>query len=163
MPTLTLRDYQPQDTATVNQVVAEAWQELASVLPGWPQLASRLSTLTDKAHDSEVILAELDGQPVGAVGYVGPGQAKQDFFDPQWPVVRFLSVTPTGRGHGVGQRLLDECIARARRDKAPLLALHTTPLMAAAQKLYMRSGFHVQRALPDMFGAPFMLMVKPLA
>lgn len=163
MPTIALRDYQPTDREQVNQIVHDAWQELAEVLPGWSMLASRLSTLTDKAHDSEVFIAELDGQPVGAVGYVGPGQAKQDFFDAQWPVVRFMSVVPAGRGHGIGQALLDECLARARRDGAPLMALHTTPLMAAAQKLYLRSGFEIKRALPDMFGAPFVLMVKPLA
>lgn len=161
--TIQLRNYQRSDKAIVDKVVHAAWQELADVLPGWNELASRLTTLTDKADDSEVIIAERDGQAVGAVGYVGPGQAKQAFFDVQWPVVRFMSVAPTGRGCGVGRLLLDECLARARRDGAPLIALHTTPLMAAAQKLYLRAGFEVQRALPDMFGAPFVLMVKPLA
>jgi ribosomal protein S18 acetylase RimI-like enzyme len=161
--TIQLRDYRPADKAVVDHLVAEAWHELAHVLPGWLELASRLGTLTDKAHDSEVIVAERDGRALGAVGYVGPGQGKQDFFDPRWPVVRFLSVAPQGRGQGIGQLLLDECLARARRDQAPLMALHTTPLMAAAQKLYLRAGFKVQTALPDMFGAPFVLMVKPLA
>jgi ribosomal protein S18 acetylase RimI-like enzyme len=118
--------------------------------------------LTEKAVDSEVIVAHAGGELLGAVGYVGAHQERPDFFEAGWPIVRFMSVLPAARGCGVGQRLLDECLVRAERDRAPCLALHTSTLMASAQRLYRQAGFEVLRPLPDMYGAPFVLMVKPL-
>lgn len=163
MSSLTIREFRPQDAEAVDALVRESWLELAPLMPGWHELLPRLNALTQKADDSEVLVAERGGRLLGAVGYVGARQAKPDFFEADWPIVRLLSVAPIGRGRGVGQRLLDECIARARRDGAPALALHTTPVMKAAQKLYARSGFVVQRTLPDMYGVPYVLMLKCLS
>lgn len=71
-----------------------------------------------------------------------------------------MSVAPKARGHGVGQALLNECIRCAERDKTGLIALHTTPVMEAAQYLYRRAGFKVIRHLPDIYGVPYVLMTK---
>ncbi|MEO7493982.1 MAG: GNAT family N-acetyltransferase [Massilia sp.] len=160
-PVLT-RDYADVDRAGVDALVRAAWQEMAAVLPGWDALSARLGVLTEKSGDSEVIVAEADGQLLGAVGYVGAQQSRPDFFEAGWPIVRFMSVLPAARGRGVGRLLLDDCIARARRDRAPCLALHTSTLMASAGRLYREAGFAVLRPLPDMYGAPFVLMIKPL-
>jgi GNAT superfamily N-acetyltransferase len=157
-----IRDFRPEDRERVDGVVRAAWRELSALLPGWSELEARLGALTAKAAESEVIVAETETGIAGAAGYVGARQPKPDFFDPAWPVIRLMSVIPSARGKGVGWRLLDECVARARRDGAEKLALHTTPLMAAAQRLYVRAGFRRLRPLPDMFGAPYMLMVKDL-
>jgi ribosomal protein S18 acetylase RimI-like enzyme len=158
-----IRNYVPADQALVDQLVRDAWSELALLMPGWPELAPRLQALTANADASEVIVAELDGQLVGAVGYVGPRQPKQDFFQADWPIVRLMSVAPQARGHGVGRTLLQACIARARRDQCALIALHTTPVMGAAQHLYRQEGFKVLRELPHMYGVPYVLMVRPLS
>lgn len=157
-----IRDFRPEERDAVDGVVRAAWQELAVLMPGWSGLASRLGALTEKAADSEVIVAEIGDRVVGAVGYVGPQHPKPDFFDSSWPIVRLLSVDPAERGKGIGGRLLEECVARARRDGAACLALHTTTLMAAAHGLYKSSGFEVLRKLPDMYGAPYVLMIKNL-
>jgi GNAT superfamily N-acetyltransferase len=161
-PQVLIRDYAPADREAVDQAVRDAWSELAALLPGWDGLAGRLGILTENADRSEVLVAELDGAVVGAAGYVGPHQPKNDFFAAEWPMVRMMSVVPAARGLGVGRALLDECIARARRDGAPLIALHTTPVMASAQRLYRRAGFTVLRDLPDAFGVPYVLMTRPL-
>jgi ribosomal protein S18 acetylase RimI-like enzyme len=157
-----IRDFQDKDRHAVDSVVLAAWQELSTLMPGWPELVTQLGALTRRAAESEVIVAELDGQIVGAVGYVGPNQPKPDIFEPHWPIVRLLSVAPEGRAKGLGSRLLAECVARAVRDGAECLALHTTPVMAAAQRLYQREGFEVLRQLPDRFGVPYVLMRRNL-
>ena len=157
-----IRDYRPADRERVDSLVRAAWQELAIVMPGWSALEGRLGALTEKAAESEVIVAELEGELVGAAGYVGAHRPKPDFFDPAWPIVRLMSVSPAQRGKGIGYRLLEECMVRARRDGASQLALHTTPLMAAGQQLYIRSGFAQVRQLPDMYGVPYILMTKNL-
>jgi len=160
--TITFRKYAQNDRPAVDKVVHDAWIELAPLTPGWDRLAPRLGALTENASYTEIVVAELDGEIIGAVGYVGPHRPKPDFFAPEWPMVRFLSVAPTARGHGVGQALLDECIRRAERDKTGVIALHTTPVMEAAQYLYRRAGFKVIRHLPDMYGVPYVLMTKEL-
>lgn len=159
---LRVRDFRPHERDAVDALVREAWLELAPLMPGWHELAPRLGALTQHAADSEVLVAERGGRLMGAVAYVGAAQPKPDFFAPEWPIVRLLSVAPSGRGCGVGQALLDACLARARRDKAPALALHTTPVMASAQRLYERAGFIMERALPDMYGVPYMLLIKKM-
>lgn len=159
---LQVRAFRPHEGAAVDALVREAWLELAPLMPGWHELAPRLGALTQHAGDSEVLVAERGGRLMGAVGYVAAHQPKPDFFDPAWPIVRLLSVAPSGRGCGVGGALLDACLDRARRDKAPALALHTTPVMASAQRLYSKAGFELARSLPDMYGVPYVLMIKQL-
>jgi ribosomal protein S18 acetylase RimI-like enzyme len=74
-----------------------------------------------------------------------------------------LVVRPEYRGRGIGRGLTEECVRRARRDGAPLIALHTTPIMAVALPMYERMGFEFLRAAPDRSGVPYGIYVKHLA
>jgi len=80
---------------------------------------------------------------------------RADFSEPEWPIVRMLGVDPAARGAGIGRKLPQACIARARRDGAGLLALHTSPEMAAALDLYLKLGFRLAYRVPDRFGVPY--------
>ena len=159
---LVIRNFVPSDSESVTGAVRSAWQEYASLIPGWPDLAVRLGALVEKAGQSEVIVAELDGYVVGAVGYVAAASPKPDFFPQDWPIVRLMSVIPAQRGKGIGRQLLEECVARAKRDSAPILALHTTPVMKSAVALYGRNGFVLHQTLPTMYGVPYVLLAKQL-
>ncbi len=55
--------------------------------------------------------------------------------------VRMLAVLPCAQGRGIGSRLLDTCIDRARAGQKRALMLHTTPWMQSAHRLYERAGF----------------------
>lgn len=59
---------------------------------------------------------------------------------------RMLGVASAAQGRGVGQALVEACIARARADGRSGLAISTGPEMAAAHRLYRRLGF---RRAPD--------------
>ena len=157
-----IRNFDPTEREAVDAVVREAWSELIDLMPQGDQLAARFGALTECADQSEVIVAELNGRIVGAVGYVGAHQPKPGFFQPDWPMVRMLSVAPGHRGLGLGKQLLEECIARAKRDDAPVIALHTTAVMKAAQRLYFGCGFQQIKELPLLFGVPCALYIKPL-
>lgn len=159
-----LRDYRSEDAAAVDRVVRAAYAELSASVPHWEQMSKALGQLVAGAAASEVLVAEDDdGQIVGAVGYVGPNRPKRSFFEPKWPVVRLLAVAPAHRGRNVGEALMQECIARARRDGASLIALHTSPVMHRAQRLYKRLGFTLLRELPPLYGVPYGLYVKTLS
>jgi GNAT superfamily N-acetyltransferase len=68
-----------------------------------------------------------------------PGRGEADRL--AYPEVRLLAVAPAARGRGVGRRLMDECIRRARLSGAKALTLHTTDMMTVALQLYERMGF----------------------
>ena len=118
--------------------------------------------LSSLAATAELIVAEAGDDFAGAVAYVGPGHPKSAIFDPAWPVVRMLVVNPSARGNGIGRKLTEECILRAQRDGAALIALRTTPIMTIARALYLRMGFTFLRDAPPIHGVPYGIYVKPL-
>ncbi len=65
---------------------------------------------------------------------------------------RMLATAPAAQGRGVGAALTLACVERARLDGATGVALHTTDLMPAAQRLYHRLGFSRWDALDVSFG-----------
>jgi ribosomal protein S18 acetylase RimI-like enzyme len=98
-----------------------------------------------------------------AVAYIGPNKPKSSFFDPEWPIMRMLVVSPLARRGGVGRALAQECIDRARRDDASVFALHTASIMKVAQAMYERMGFVFLREAPEIFGVPYAIYIKRLA
>ncbi len=122
---------------------------------GWQALAGRLAGIASLASELELIVALEAGELVGLVGYAPPGAKREPLFPPEWGLVRLLSVRPAARGRGVGRGLTLECIARARRDGASVLGLHTSPAMKVALPLYQRLGFVLERSIPDRFGVPY--------
>lgn len=54
---------------------------------------------------------------------------------------RMLSVTPAGRGRGIGQALVAACLRRALVARMREVLLSSLPTMTAAHRLYGRNGF----------------------
>ncbi|WP_224366984.1 GNAT family N-acetyltransferase [Hyalangium versicolor] len=63
---------------------------------------------------------------------------------------RLLAVSPEARGMGVGQALIDRCIALARERKHPQVIIHTTGAMRIAWRMYERMGFRRSEDLDFM-------------
>ena len=72
-------------------------------------------------------------------------------------------VDPAARGRGLGKRLAAACVQRACSCGAPVLALHTTPIMRIALPMYLRMGFERLRDAPPIHGVPYAIYVKNLA
>jgi GNAT superfamily N-acetyltransferase len=121
-----------------------------------------LSNTSALSVSGEVIIAELQQTFAGAVAYFGPGRPKAPFFDQSWPIIRMLVVDPAFRGKGIGYALTNECIARAKRDGSPLIALHTSPIMTVALPMYLRMGFVKAYDAPPMHGVAYAVYTKAL-
>ena len=121
-----------------------------------------LKKTSDFSATGEVIIAEFQNRRAGAVAYFGPHSRKAPFFDPQWPVIRMLVVDPEFRSRGIGRALSRECIARAKRDGAPIIALHTSPIMTVALAMYLRMGFVKAYDAPPIFGVAYAVYTKSL-
>lgn len=94
----------------------------------------------DPTHDAAWV-AELDDRVVGSVFLVKGDQ-------PRSGKLRLLYVEPDARGAGVGAKLVDACIERARAVGDERLTLWTNSILAAARRLYERAGFRLVDEAP---------------
>lgn len=159
---LTIRDFAVGDAEAVNRIAVAAFAPFAPHYSDWPALAANLAKMSMLSATGEVIIAEADGPIAGAVAYIAPGAPKAAAFDPAWPVVRMLVVDPACRGRGIGRALMNECLRRAARDGAKLIALHTSPIMTVALPMYQRMGFARVRDTAPIFGVEYAVYTKAI-
>ena len=114
---------------------------------GWDQtyeaLVARLvadfAARADRAGEAAWI-AEAGGERAGCVFCT----RKSD----QTAQLRLLLVEPSARGIGIGERLVTECLAFARRAGYRDIVLWTNDVLHAARRIYQRAGFELAGSKP---------------
>jgi len=100
-------------------------------------------------------IAERDGRRVGCVFCVAA--------DEQTAQLRILLVDPSARGHGLGARLVDECLSFARGARYKRMKLWTNHPLAAARQIYLSRGFTLAEEEPHhSYGADLIGQVYEL-
>ena len=157
-----IRNYESSDAENLNRVAVAAYGQFRDQFQDWPAMLAWLSNASALSATGNVIVAEVQSAFAGAVTYFGPHSQREAFFDQGWSIIRMLVVDPLFRGKGLGRALSTECIARAKRDGAPVIALHTSPIMTVALPLYLRMGFVKAYDVPPIFGVPYAVYTKAL-
>ena len=162
MTDVRIRDYLSADAENLNQVALTAYGQFRGQYEDWSAMLAWLSKASSLSAIGETIVAEVQDRFAGAVTYFGPDSQKEAFFEKHWSVIRMLVVDPRFRGKGLGRALSTECVARARRDGAPVIALHTSPIMTVALPMYLRMGFTKVYDVPPILGVPYAVYTKAL-
>lgn len=162
MPSTALRDFHEADAQTINRLALAAFEEFSSQYSDWPAVADILGKMSELAERGEIVVAEVGGNIIGAVAYIPPHRRKAPYFEEAWPVIRSLVVEPARRRIGAGRALMEECINRARRDRSPVIALHTSAIMTVALPMYLRMGFEWHHEAPPICGVPYAVYLKQL-
>jgi len=160
MTGIKIRDYESSDAENLNRIAVSACDQFRDHYLDWPAMLAGLSKTSALSATGEIIVAELQDKFARAVAYFGPNSQKAPFFDQRWPIVRMLVVDPAFRGKGLGRALSTECIARAKRDGSPVIALHTSPIMTVALPMYLKLGFVRAYDAPPIFGVPYAVYTK---
>jgi GNAT superfamily N-acetyltransferase len=155
-----IRTATPQEWAPADRLADAAFRDYEAGHPQWVAALRDARPMSHLGERSELVVAVSAGELVGACGYLAPGTPRYDFFPPEWSILRMLSVPPPHRGGGIGRALVEECVRRARRDRADVLGLYTSPIMKAAIPLYLDLGFVLDRHLPPEMGVPCVIYKK---
>jgi len=114
---------------------------------GWNEsfeaLVAEIVAAFIKGHDvrrERCWIAELDGERAGSVMLVRESDKVAK--------LRILFVEPEARGHGIGGRLVEECVRFARAAGYRKITLWTQSILVAARAIYLRAGFKKVREAP---------------
>jgi DNA-binding MarR family transcriptional regulator/GNAT superfamily N-acetyltransferase len=142
-PAAILRDPRPGDMGWVVQshgaLYASEYGFDASFEALVADIAAKFLTSFDASRE-RCWIADLDGTPVGSVFLV---RHTDDVAK-----LRLLLVDPAGRGHGLGKRLVGECVSFAKACGYRRITLWTQSILVAARKIYQDAGLELVKREP---------------
>ena len=138
VPAVVLRGLRPGDLGWVVQRHGEVYAREYGWTQSFEALVARIVADYLDRHQPDrenAWIAEIDGQRAGCVFCVRK--------DDETAQLRILLVESWARGHGLGARLVDECIRFARDRGYRKLALWTNDILVSARRIYVAAGFEL--------------------
>lgn len=149
MSDITIRPMQPDEAPAVGAMTVAAYDASGQAITG-PYREWLADPMRRVPRASQVLVAVDDatGQLLGTVTFVQAGDEEFEHpVDEGDAGFRILAVAPEAQGRGVGDRLIDACVTRAREAGAHRIVITSMSWMARAHGMYLRRGF-VRR--PDL-------------
>ncbi|WP_313804533.1 GNAT family N-acetyltransferase [Flavobacterium sp.] len=138
MSEVILREIQKADDRAVAAVIRSVLEEFGVPKVGTayadPQLDCMFETYSEPK--STYFVVEKDGKIIGGAGIAPLANGSSEVCELQ--KMYFLSET---RGLGLGAKMMELCLQKAKEIGFQQCYLETMPYMTAAQQLYQKSGF----------------------
>ncbi|RPG29213.1 MAG: GNAT family N-acetyltransferase [Muricauda sp. TMED12] len=133
-----IREITPEDNAQVAQVIRKVFEDM-----GVPKVGTAYA---DKALDdmysnynvpkAAYFVVEHDGKVIGCAGV-----AQLDNYEGNVCELQKMYFLEEARGKGLGAKMIEACLEKAKEFGFEACYLETMPYMEAAQKLYKKNGF----------------------
>lgn len=120
--------------AVVREVMAEYNGDPKTTILGDPSLDTMYTNYQEPG--ASYYIAEMDGLIAG-----GAGVRKLDGGEPGVCELQRMFLSPDARGKGIGKKLMDICLADARKFGYKAIYIETLGNMKEAMHLYEKSGF----------------------
>ncbi|MEG9328841.1 GNAT family N-acetyltransferase [Salinimicrobium catena] len=153
-----VRNARSQEFPAIGQLMVRVYSQLE----GFPQqpeyfaMLENIGEVTARPHTELMVAVSAEGNIDGAVVYFSDmrsyGSGGSATAEKNASGFRLLAVAPEARGKGIGRRLTDACISKAREDKNEQLIIHSTEFMKVAWEMYERMGFRRSEDLDFMQG-----------
>jgi DNA-binding MarR family transcriptional regulator/N-acetylglutamate synthase-like GNAT family acetyltransferase len=137
-PAVVLRGLRPGDLGWVVQRHGEVYAREYGWAQSFEALVARIvADYLDQRQPGreDAWIAEIDGQRAGCVFCVRK--------DDETAQLRILLVESWARGHGLGARLVGECVRFARDGGYRKLVLWTNDILVSARRIYVAAGFEL--------------------
>jgi ribosomal protein S18 acetylase RimI-like enzyme len=152
-----VRPYLEKDKEAINSVAIEAFAQFKDYYNDWEPIKSVVGNMASLESISDLIVAEINNEIVGAVALVHPGKDKNKNIDPSWASIRMLVVSPKHHSRGIGKQLALECLKIAKRRCFSEIGLFTSPIMKVALPMYLRMGFKKVKGIEPISGVEYAL------
>ncbi len=101
----------------------------------------QLADAARRGREAEVWVAVAGGRLLGSVTFCPVGSTFREIARPDEGEFRMLVVSPSARGRGVGQELVETCLRRARELGYAGIRMSSMDQMTSAHRIYERLGF----------------------
>ena len=135
---VTIREVREEDNAALAKAIRQVLIDIGVPKEGTAYADPELDFMYQayQTTRSAYFVIEEDGVVLGGAG-IAPLAGE----DPKICELQKMYFLAQGRGRGLGQQMIDHCLAYAKDQNFELCYLETLPYMKAAQKLYLKTGF----------------------
>ncbi|MBB1283022.1 GNAT family N-acetyltransferase [Flavisolibacter sp. BT320] len=136
---ITIRTIQPQDNASLANIIRKTLKEFGANHPGtvyYDPTTDALYELFSGTKGSVYFVAEHEGEVVGGGGIFPSKGLPEDTCE----LVK-MYLLPDVRGIGLGKKIISECIRFAKEAGYKNIYIETMPELGQAMKTYEKFGF----------------------
>ena len=150
------------DLGSLKELAIKSWKQFQPLLSEehWKTLYESLQddkTYIDLLEMSECIVCTTDQQKIIGMAFLVSSGNPTEIYDKDWSYIRFVSVAPEFSGQGIGRKLTEICIEKAKANQEKAIALHTSEQMDKARHIYETSGFRLLREIDRRLGKRYWL------
>ena len=159
---ITIRQATFKDLKDLKNLAIKSWGQFQPSLTveNWQKLQNSLTddkTYKELLDKSYSIVATNDTDEIIGMAFLVPKGNPTEIYDKEWCYIRFVTVDPNFGGQGIGRKLTNLCIDKARQDDEKIIALHTSEMMDIARHIYESLGFKILKEIDQRLGKRYWL------